>query len=113
LENSPDLLSKDTRRELYSNRFLIHDSSSSGWPSHSLPSTLFTGHAGQSPEPGTPPSSSSKPGTQEKKPTDEDEAKTATPQMEEFLVKLMNDLYKWAETKNDRAVLEWFTTKVR
>jgi hypothetical protein len=78
------------------------------WP------TVSTDHAHRSPEPEVSPDSSVETDTQKRKrDPDEEQAKIASPQMEEFLVRLMNDLYKWAETKNDQAVLGWFATKVR
>lgn len=47
------------------------------------------------------------------KATTEDEAKTATPQMEEFFLRLIADLHKWAADTNAQAVLDWFRKTVR
>jgi hypothetical protein len=74
----------------------------------------LTSYARRSPEPKIPPGSSVKTETQKRKPDpDEEQVKIATPQMEQFLVRRMDHLYRWAEETKDEDVLQWFDTEVR
>jgi len=78
------------------------------WP------TVSTDHTHRSPEPEVAPGSAVESETQERKPDpDEEQTKIATPEMEKFLVRRMNHLYKWAEETKDEDVLQWFDTEVR
>jgi hypothetical protein len=105
VEHILSFLSKSIRRELHSNRFLIPDSSSSGWPSDSLPLTLVTGHAPRSQEPGSAASSAAASNTapnenQGKKAATGDheyQLHVGTKEMETVLVGLVGRLYKMAE----------------
>jgi hypothetical protein len=105
VEHIPNFLSKSIRHELYSNRFLIPDSSSSGWPSDSLPATFVTGHAPPSQEPGSAAGSAATSNTaptknQGEKATTGDhehQVHVGTKEMETVLVGLVSRLYKMAE----------------